>query len=64
VDAIPTSLNAGDEVIDVAGKIVTHALACGHHHVYSGLACGMPFPSKPMNNFVEILQHLLQQRKL
>ncbi len=58
VDAVPTAPTQGDEVVDVAGKIVTHAFACGHHHIYSGLAGGMPFPNKPMNNFVEILQHL------
>jgi len=47
-----------DEVIDCKGKYVTKSFACGHHHIYSALACGMPAPQEIPNNFHEILQYI------
>ena len=34
----------------------TPGLVCGHHHLYSTLARGMPAPPRPPTNFVEILE--------
>ncbi len=34
----------------------THGLVCGHHHLYSALARGMPAPPRTPRNFREILE--------
>ena len=47
-----------DRVIDCAGKLVTKSFGCGHHHIYSTLARGMPPPRKIPANFAEILQYV------
>ena len=47
-----------DRVIDCAGKLVTKSFGCGHHHIYSTLARGMPAPRKIPVNFTEILQYV------
>ncbi len=47
-----------DRVIDCAGKLVTKSFGCGHHHIYSTLARGMPAPPKIPANFTEILQYV------
>src|SRR5262252_3050668 len=47
---------AGDEVVDVRGKLVMPSLVCGHTHLYSTLARGMPGPERPPGNFKEILE--------
>ena len=36
----------------------TAGLVCGHHHLYSTLARGMPPPAKIPTTFIEILQHV------
>ena len=36
----------------------TPGLVCGHHHLYSALARGMPAPPQTPRNFPEILQHV------
>lgn len=46
------------KVIDCSGKIVTHSLACGHHHIYSSLSRGMGAPKKNPENFYEILEYI------
>ncbi|HOV11623.1 MAG TPA: amidohydrolase family protein [Bacteroidales bacterium] len=50
--------NGTDIKIDCTGKYVTRAFGCGHHHVYSALATGMPAPAKNPSNFLEILQYV------
>ncbi|HNZ41832.1 MAG TPA: amidohydrolase family protein [Bacteroidales bacterium] len=50
--------NSTDIKIDCTGKYVTRAFGCGHHHVYSALATGMPAPAKNPSNFLEILQYV------
>ncbi len=50
--------NGTDIKIDCTGKYVTRAFGCGHHHVYSALATGMPAPKKNPSNFLEILQYI------
>ena len=47
-----------DRLIDCAGKLVTKSFGCGHHHIYSTLARGMPAPGKIPENFTEILQYV------
>ncbi len=46
------------KVIDCTGKLVTKSFACGHHHIYSALAAGMPSPPIPPKNFYEILKYI------
>ncbi|MDY0004803.1 MAG: amidohydrolase family protein [Polyangia bacterium] len=49
----------GDEVMDLHGALVMPGLVVGHHHLYSALARGMPFPSAdPPKNFHETLQKI------
>jgi cytosine/adenosine deaminase-related metal-dependent hydrolase len=47
-----------DRVIDCADKLVTKSFGCGHHHIYSTLARGMPAPRKTPTNFTEVLQYV------
>jgi cytosine/adenosine deaminase-related metal-dependent hydrolase len=49
---------AEDRMLDCRNRLVTHAFACGHHHIYSALARGMPAPKKSPGNFVEILEYV------
>jgi cytosine/adenosine deaminase-related metal-dependent hydrolase len=60
VASVPSSdnLSPQDRVIDCAGKLVTKSFGCGHHHIYSTLARGMPAPHKIPANFTEILQYV------
>jgi cytosine/adenosine deaminase-related metal-dependent hydrolase len=60
IAAIPPQdkLAKGDRVLDCAGKLVTRSFGCGHHHIYSTLARGMPAPQKIPVNFVEILKYI------
>lgn len=53
----PQNINVS-ETIDCKGKIVTHAFANGHHHIYSALARGMGAPKKSPENFYEVLQYI------
>ncbi len=50
--------DANSQIIDCQGKFVTKAFGCGHHHIYSTLARGMPAPAKIPTNFTEILQYI------
>ncbi|MGI8664093.1 MAG: amidohydrolase family protein [Acidimicrobiales bacterium] len=36
----------------------THGLVCGHHHLYSALARGMPAPARTPTSFIEILERV------
>ena len=58
--ALPSedAITPQDWVIDCAGKLVTKSFGCGHHHIYSTLARGMPPPRKIPSNFSEILQYV------
>jgi cytosine/adenosine deaminase-related metal-dependent hydrolase len=51
VNEIPS----GVESVDCGGRLVTKALANGHHHAYSALARGMPAPPRTPTCFVDIL---------
>ena len=37
---------------------ITPGLVCGHHHLYSALARGMPSPPKQPKSFIEILEQI------
>ncbi len=54
----PERRGADDRVLDCRGRLVTRAFACGHHHIYSTLARGMPAPRKTPTNFTEILKYV------
>ena len=58
--SLPTSEASGpaDRTIDCKGKFVTKSFACGHHHIYSTLARGMPAPRMIPSNFSEILKYV------
>ncbi len=38
--------------------VTTSGLVCGHHHLYSALARGMPAPAQPPTTFPEILERI------
>ena len=42
----------------VTEPFVTEGLVCGHHHLYSALARGMPAPPKQPHTFREILEQI------
>lgn len=48
----------GVTVIEGHGRLAMEGLVCGHHHLYSGLARGMPPPRKAPRDFLEILQRV------
>ena len=58
--SVPRAEDLGpeDRVLNCAGKLVTRSFGCGHHHIYSTLARGMPAPRKSPSNFPEILQYV------
>ena len=54
----PLAPRAGEEVLELDGAVVMPGLVNAHTHLYSALARGMPAPSSPPRNFVEILQRV------
>jgi cytosine/adenosine deaminase-related metal-dependent hydrolase len=60
LDKLPSQSELGvdDRILDCGGHLVTKSFGCGHHHIYSALARGMPPPSKSPRNFVEILEYV------
>ncbi|RLB63618.1 MAG: amidohydrolase, partial [Deltaproteobacteria bacterium] len=53
-----SELKTDDRVIDCHDRLVTKSFGCGHHHIYSTLARGMPAPKKIPTNFQEILTYV------
>jgi putative selenium metabolism protein SsnA len=49
---------SGEEVLELEGAVVMPGLVNAHTHLYSALARGMPGPTTPPRNFVEILQRV------
>jgi len=54
----PAAASNGATILDCSNHFITHSFACGHHHVYSSLARGMPSPRKIPANFNEILEFI------
>jgi cytosine/adenosine deaminase-related metal-dependent hydrolase len=48
----------GAKSLDCGGRTVMRSFACGHHHIYSALARGMPQARKKPGNFREILERV------
>ena len=46
----------GEEVLELAGRLILPGLVNAHTHLYSALARGMPGPGTPPRNFIEILE--------
>src|SRR6266478_2317419 len=49
---------AGERTLDLSGRFVMPGMVCGHTHLYSALARGMPAPKKIPRNFYEILKYV------
>ena len=49
---------SASRVIDAKDAFVTRSFGCGHHHIYSTLARGMPAPRKIPQNFTDILSYI------
>jgi putative selenium metabolism protein SsnA len=49
---------AGEKTVDLSGRFVMPGMVCGHTHLYSALARGMPAPKKIPHNFYEILKYV------
>jgi len=47
-----------EKTLDLSGKFVMPGMVCGHTHLYSALARGMPAPKKTPRNFYEILKYV------
>ncbi|MBU1697427.1 MAG: amidohydrolase family protein, partial [Proteobacteria bacterium] len=58
IDSIPLFPSDPARVVDAKGKFVTRSFGCGHHHIYSTLARGMPAPAKTPENFIEKLKYV------
>lgn len=60
LDTMPpeSEKDAGGSVFDCGHRLVTKSFVCGHHHIYSALARGMPPPVKIPRNFPEILEYI------
>jgi putative selenium metabolism protein SsnA len=48
----------GEKTLDLSGKYIMPGMVCGHTHLYSALARGMPAPKKTPRNFHEILKYV------
>ena len=59
-DVLPPKDSLSDEeiILDCQNRLVMKSFACGHHHVYSALARGMPAPEKIPRNFSETLKYV------
>ncbi|MGD9304981.1 MAG: amidohydrolase family protein [Desulfobacterales bacterium] len=60
LDTLPpeNELGADDSVFNCDHRLVTKSFGCGHHHIYSALARGMPAPARAPKNFPEILEYI------
>jgi putative selenium metabolism protein SsnA len=56
--AMKLKATAGEKTLDLSGKYVTPGMVCGHTHLYSALARGMPAPRKAPRDFHEILKYV------
>ena len=54
----PAECPPEDAVLDCTGRLVMPSFGCGHHHIYSALARGMPPAPKAPANFLEVLEYV------
>ena len=54
----PVECPPEDTVLDCTGRLVMPSFGCGHHHIYSALARGMPPAPKAPTNFLEVLEYV------
>ena len=54
----PVECPPEDAVLDCTGRLVMPSFGCGHHHIYSALARGMPPAPKTPTNFLEVLEYV------
>ena len=54
----PVECPPEDTVLDCTGRLVMPSFGCGHHHIYSALARGMPPAPKTPTNFLEMLEYV------
>ena len=54
----PVECPPEDTVLDCTGRLVMPSFGCGHHHIYSALARGMPPAPKTPTNFLEVLEYV------
>jgi cytosine/adenosine deaminase-related metal-dependent hydrolase len=52
------ALGPEDRILDCDGRYVTKSFGCGHHHIYSTLARGMPAPGRIPESFPQILEYV------
>ncbi len=59
-DTLPSknTLSKDEIILDCQNRLVMKSFACGHHHIYSALARGMPAPEKIPENFSETLKYI------
>jgi cytosine/adenosine deaminase-related metal-dependent hydrolase len=48
----------GDRIVDLTGRWLMPGLVVAHHHLYSALACGMPFLDTTPQSFTEMLEQV------
>lgn len=59
IEGVYDEMPAGNhEIFDTDGALVMPGNVCGHTHLYSALARGMPPPPKSPRNFPEILEYI------
>jgi cytosine/adenosine deaminase-related metal-dependent hydrolase len=60
LESVPPEAGLADDdvIVDCNYNLVTKSFACGHHHIYSALARGMPPPEKVLENFQDILESI------
>ena len=54
----PSERGTKDRILDCTGNLVTRSFGCGHHHIYSALARGMPPAAVYPTTFLEVLQRV------
>lgn len=58
IEWIRQDLPAEGDVVDCTGRLIMPGNVCGHTHLYSALARGLPAPRKSPRNFPEILEYI------
>ena len=54
----PSEREPDDKILDCTGRLVMPSFGCGHHHIYSALARGMPPAPRTPTGFLEVLEYV------